>query len=66
MYRACAGQPATLARLRERYPGVQLVVTTINHESQYREAIERLVADELVRKTDLADVLVRTLCRLTH
>ena len=63
--RACVGQPAALARLRERYPGLRLLVTTTDHGTEYRDAVERLAADGLVSKTELADVLLSALRRLT-
>ncbi len=64
--RACIGQPLALAQLRCQYPGLRLVVTTANHGTEYRNAIERLAADGWVQKTELADMLVSTLRRLPH
>lgn len=43
--RTCMGSSTLLERLRERYPGLRLIVTTMNGGREYEEAIGRLSPD---------------------
>ncbi len=62
--RAVNSSPLALGRLRERHPGLRLVVTTENGGPDYQNAVARLAADGWVQKSRLAGLLVRTLRRL--
>jgi DNA-binding NarL/FixJ family response regulator len=61
---ACVGSAPALAQLRQRYPGMRLVVSTVQDGPEYREAIARVAADAWVHKPHLADHLVDALRRL--
>lgn len=59
--RMCINSPAGLKRLRNSYPGLRLIVTTMDGGRQYEEAIARLSPDAWLPKADLGRRLVDTL-----
>ncbi|MGQ0550052.1 MAG: hypothetical protein ACT4PY_10350 [Armatimonadota bacterium] len=59
--RTCIGSPAALERLRERYPGLRLIVTMMNGGREYEKAIARLSPDAWLPKSDLGGRLTSTL-----
>ncbi|MGH2405440.1 MAG: hypothetical protein ACRDGN_13420 [bacterium] len=59
--RTCIASPAALKRLRERYPGLHLIVTTTNGGREYEEAIARLSPEAWLAKPDLGERLVSML-----
>ena len=59
--RTCIASPAALVWLRERYPGLRLIVTTMNDGREYQEAIARLSPDAWLAKPDLGGQLISLL-----
>lgn len=59
--RTCIASPATLMQLRERYPAVRLIVTTMNDGREYEEAIVRLAPEAWLAKEDLGSRLIGVL-----
>lgn len=59
--RICMGSATSLKRLRERYPALRLIVTTMNGGREYQEAIGRLSPDAWLPKPDLGRLLISTL-----
>ncbi len=64
--RTCIGSGSALGRLRARYPGLRLVITTENGGPDYEDAVARLAADGCVQKTRLAGHLLSTLRHVPH
>jgi len=59
--RACIASPAALEWLREHYPGLHLIVTTMNGGREYEEAIARFSPAAWLVKSDLGHRLISVL-----